>query len=147
HHKTMVIERGHERHKEKEIERRQGELEKLKQSLARWQDMVAREAEKAAKAPAPDGDKNAEAGTPTEAEKEAEAEKTAEAEKAAATTDATTDQPEQVHEAGAFTTQLDRMHELEIMIDNTVAEIDEILYANADEVDHAKALQSGIDYY
>ena len=146
HHKTMVIEREHERHKEKEIERRQRELGKLKQSLACWKDRIASEAEKAAKAPqAPEGDKKAEAGKPTEADKVTEAEKTAEAEKAtASTTGATTDQPEQADKASA---QLDRMNELEIMIDDTVAEIDEILCANADEEDHAKALQSGIDYF
>ena len=148
HHKTMVIEREHERHKENEIERRQRELGKLKQSLALCQDRVASEAEKAAKAPAPEGDKNAEAGTPNEVEKVAEAEKTAQPEKAtAATTEPAADQPEQVDEASASTTELDRMNELEIMIDDTAAEIDEILYANADEVDHAKALQSGIEYY
>ena len=33
------------------------------------------------------------------------------------------------------------------MIDSTIPEVDDILCGDADEVDHARALQSGIDYF
>ena len=55
-------------------------------------------------------------------------------------------QAEQGDQASAPTTQLERMFELEDVIDSTVAEVDDIL-GPADEIDHAKALQSGIAYF
>ena len=53
----------------------------------------------------------------------------------------------QVEQASARTTQLDRKLELEEVIDSTVDEVDDILLDPADEVDHARALQSDIDYF
>ena len=58
-----------------------------------------------------------------------------------------TNEVEQADQAGAPTTQLDRMLELEKVIDSTVDEVDDIYLVPADEIDHAKALESGIDYF
>jgi len=70
------------------------------------------------------------------------------AEKAAQPKDADqTGEAGEAEQVGTPTTQLERKLELEEVIDSTVAEVDEILLAPADEVDHAKAMQSGIDYY
>jgi len=50
-------------------------------------------------------------------------------------------------QAGAPTSQYERWLELEHVIDGSVSDVDEILFGAADELDHAKALQSGIDYF
>ena len=53
----------------------------------------------------------------------------------------------EVEQAGGRTTQFKRMLDLEEVINSTVPDVDEILDAPADEVDHAAALQSGIEYH
>jgi hypothetical protein len=53
----------------------------------------------------------------------------------------------QADQADAPTTQFDRMIELDAVIDGTVPDVDEIVMAPVKELDHAKALQSGIDYF
>jgi hypothetical protein len=54
---------------------------------------------------------------------------------------------EQADYTGKPTTQFERKHELEYVIDGLVPDVKEILEAPAEERDHAKALQSGIDYF
>jgi len=54
---------------------------------------------------------------------------------------------EQQDQNKAPTTQFERMLELEEVIDATVSDVDEILEAVPDEVDHAIALEGGIDYF
>src|SRR6185369_12116265 len=54
---------------------------------------------------------------------------------------------EQQDQNKAPTTQFERMLELEEVIDATVPDVDEILEAVPDEVDHAIALEGGIDYF
>ena len=58
-----------------------------------------------------------------------------------------TKQAEQADQAGAPTTQFERKLELEWVIDGSISDVDEIVQAPAEELDHAKALQSGIDYF
>lgn len=53
----------------------------------------------------------------------------------------------QPEHASAPTTQSERALELEAVVYEGVSDVDEILLEPADEIDHAKALQSGIDYY
>jgi hypothetical protein len=106
-HKTMVIEREHERHLEIQAKRRQEEL-KMKAAIA---ERVAEERAKAAE----------QAGESKEAEPD--------------------------EKAGAPTSQFERWLELEAVIDGSISDVDEILTAPADELDHAKALQSGIAYF
>jgi hypothetical protein len=105
-HKTMVIEREHERHLEIQAKRRQEEL-KRKAEIAERIAERAKAAEKAGES------KEAEPG----------------------------------EQAGAPTSQFERWLELEEVIDGSVSDVDEILTAPADELDHAKALQSGIAYF
>jgi phenylpyruvate tautomerase PptA (4-oxalocrotonate tautomerase family) len=105
-HKTMVIEREHERHLEIQAKRRQEER-KMKAAIA---ERVAERAKAAEQA-----------GETKEAEPGAQ--------------------------AGAPTSQFERKLELEEVIDGTVSDVDEILDGCADELDHAKALQSGIAYF
>jgi hypothetical protein len=50
-------------------------------------------------------------------------------------------------QAGAPTSQFERWVELEAVIEGSISDVDDILTAPADELDHAKALQSGIDYF
>jgi hypothetical protein len=104
-HKTLVIEREHERHLEIQAKRRQEEL-KRKAEIAK---RVAEERAKAAE----------QAGETKEAE------------------------PGE----GAPTSQYERWLELEAVIDGSISDVDEILTSPADELDHAKALQSGIAYF
>src|SRR5262249_30133013 len=49
--------------------------------------------------------------------------------------------------ATGATTQFERAVELEMVIDGVTDDVDEILFEPADEIEHAKALLSGIDYY
>src|SRR5262245_55405425 len=104
-HKTMVIEREHERHLEIQAKRRREER-KRKAAMAE-----------------------------------------AIREKAAAKQAGETKAAESGEQAGAPTSQYERWLELEEVIDGSVSDVDEILTAPADELDHAKALQSGIDYF
>jgi hypothetical protein len=53
----------------------------------------------------------------------------------------------QAEQASGATSQCERAFELEAVVEEAVADVDEILLEPADEIDHAKALQSGIDYY
>jgi hypothetical protein len=53
----------------------------------------------------------------------------------------------QPEHASAPLTQSERALELEAVVYEGVSDVDEILLEPADEMDHAKALQSGIDYY
>ena len=57
-----------------------------------------------------------------------------------------TEQTERAEQASAPTTLFDRKLALEEVIDSTEDEVDDI-FGPADEVDHARALQSGIEYY
>src|SRR5262245_16338419 len=98
-HKTLVIEREHERHLEIEAQRRQKE-QKRKADIA--EAIKAKAAERAGET------KKAELG----------------------------------EQAGAPTSQYERWLELEWVIDGATSDVDEILFAPADELDHAKALQS-----
>jgi hypothetical protein len=54
---------------------------------------------------------------------------------------------DEVDQAGAPTTLFERMVELEEVVDSTVTDVDEIVLAPADELDHAAALQASIDYF
>ena len=56
-------------------------------------------------------------------------------------------QDEQQDQTKAPTTLFERMLELEEVIDATVSDVDEIIEAVPDEVDHAIALEAGIDYF
>jgi hypothetical protein len=58
-----------------------------------------------------------------------------------------TGQTERAGQAGAPTTQVERKFELEEVINSTIDEVDDILDGPADEVDHARALKSDIEYY
>src|SRR5262245_13463081 len=101
-HKTLVIEREHERHLEIEAKRRQKE-KKRKADIA--EAVRAKAAERETKEAKPD------------------------------------------EQAGAPTSQYERWVEHEEVIDGHISDVDEILTSPADELDHAKALQSGIDYF
>jgi hypothetical protein len=103
-HKTMVIEREHERHLEIEAKRLQKE-QKMKADIA--EAIRANAAERAGE----------------------------------------TKQVEPGEQAGAPTSQFERWLELEEVIDGSISDVDEILVGAADELDHAKALESGIDYF
>lgn len=117
-HKTMVIEREHERHLEIEAKRLQKE-QKMKADIA--EAIRANEAERAGET------KKAEAGEQASAGE--------------------TKQVEPGEQAGAPTSQFERWLELEEVIDGSISDVDEILVGAADELDHAKALESGIDYF
>jgi hypothetical protein len=109
-HKTLVIEREHQRHQDKEAERRQKERKRKAAVAERLEALKA-------KAPV----------SPKEAEQLGEA-----------------GPVDPADPAGAPTTQFERKLELEWIVDDTV---DDIFQAPADEIDHATALQSGIDYF
>ena len=53
----------------------------------------------------------------------------------------------QADQASDTASQAERALELETVVEEVVADVDEILCEPADEIDHAKALQSGINYY
>jgi len=76
--------------------------------------------------------------------KQAIAERAEEAKKAK---EGAAEQAEPADEATAPTTQSECMLELEAVADSTVSDVDDILWGDADEIDHTKALQSGIDYF
>jgi hypothetical protein len=103
-HKTLVIEREHQRHLEMEEKRRQEERRK-----------------KAAIADALRAEAAEQAGEIKEAEPG--------------------------EQAAAPTNQYERWLALEEVIDGSISDVDEILDGSADELDHAKALQSGIEYF
>jgi hypothetical protein len=103
-HKTMVIEREHERHLEIQAKRRQQERKRKAEIAEAARERAAKEASET---------KAAESG----------------------------------EQAGAPTSQFDRWLEIEEVIDSTVSDVDDILDSPADELDHAKALQSGIGYF
>jgi len=103
-HKTLVIEREHERHLEMQAKRRQEERKK-KADIA--DALRAKAAERAGE----------------------------------------TKEGEPREQAGAPTSQYERWLELEEVIDGWISDVDEIVEDPADELDHAKALQSGIDYF
>jgi len=103
-HKTMVIEREHERHLEIQAKRRQQERKRKAAIAEATRERAAKQAGET---------KAAESG----------------------------------EQAGAPTSQFDRWLEIEEVIDGSVSDVDEILTAPADELDHAKALQSGIAYF
>ena len=50
-------------------------------------------------------------------------------------------------QAGAPTTLFERMVELEEVVNSTVPDVDEILLAPADKIDHAAALEARIDFF
>jgi hypothetical protein len=58
-----------------------------------------------------------------------------------------TKQAEPGEQTGAPTTQFERKLELERVIDGTTSDVEDILNGPAEELDHAEALQSGIDYF
>jgi hypothetical protein len=117
-HKTLVIEREHERHLEIQAKRRQ-EAQKRKADIA--EAMRAKAAERAGETKQAEPGEQAGAGE--------------------------TKQAEPGKQAGAPTSQFERWLELEAVIDDSVPDVDEILDSPADELDHAKALESGIDYF
>jgi hypothetical protein len=100
-HKTMVIEREHQRHEEMEARRRQKER-KLQQALAELKESQGVEQ---------------------------------------------VDEAKQADEATGDVTQFERAVELDAVVSEAPADIDEILHEPADEIAHAKALESAIDYY
>jgi len=103
-HKTMVIEREHQRHEEMEAQRRQKQR-KLQLALAEHlKESQGKEAEQV-------------------------------------------DEAKQADKATGDVTQFERAVELDAVVSKAPADIDEILHEPADEVAHAKALESGIDYY
>jgi hypothetical protein len=116
-HKTLLIEREHERHLEIEKKRRQEERKK-KAARAEWDakgnGVIAEWAAKRAKAAEPASETKE--GEPSE-------------------------------QAGAPTSQYDRWLDLEEVIDGSISDVDEIVEGPADELDHAKALEAGIDYF
>ena len=57
------------------------------------------------------------------------------------------EQVEEVKQAGAPTTQFERMLELELVVDSIVPDCDEIVAGPVDELEYAAALQSTIKYY
>jgi hypothetical protein len=54
---------------------------------------------------------------------------------------------EEVKQAGAPTTQFERMLELAAVVDSVVPDCDDIIAGPVDELENAAALQSGIQYY
>ena len=58
-----------------------------------------------------------------------------------------TKEAEPLEQAGSPTSQFGRWLELEEMIDGEMSDVHEILIGPADELDHAKALESGIEYF
>ena len=118
-HKMMVIEREHEQLHEKEAERLDGQLGKLKQSLACELDRIWHENEKARKA--------------KEAKEANDAKNTKNTAKKA--------------QATAAVDETDRVAELEAAIDAKRAEIKKLLKQVPEEQDHAKALLTGIEQF
>jgi hypothetical protein len=116
-HRTMVIEREHERHLEMQAKRRKEERRK-KAADAKW-------------------DAKAEAII---------AEYEAKRAKAAEQADETKE-GEPGEQAGAPTSQYERWLELEEVIDGETSNVDEIVEGPADDLDHAKALEASIGYY
>src|SRR5262245_59393872 len=103
-HKTLVIEREHQRQQEIETKRRQQARRLQDERAERIRQRKEKEAEQA-------------------------------------------DQAKQTEHATDAQTQWERAVELDAAVSEAPADIHEILHEPADEIDHAKALQSGIDYY
>ena len=120
-HMTLLIEREHLKRQDIEQKRRQQE-QKRKQDIARRV-----EERKKAKCAEENKQTGNQTNPPTQASK--------------------LSRPARLRQAGGRTTQYKRMLDLEEVIDSTVPDVDEILDAPADEVDHAAALQSGIEYH
>jgi hypothetical protein len=57
------------------------------------------------------------------------------------------EQVEEVKQAGAPTTQFERMLELAAVVDSVVPDCDEIIAGPVDELEYAAALESSINYY
>src|SRR5262249_32348872 len=130
-HKKMVMERGYYRHQDKEAERHLKEIDKLKYSRDAT---LEREA-------------MAEAKKKAEAEKKkAEAEKKGESDKASVAEDKS-NQTEQLDQTDAPKTQSEYVSSLEAQIDEKIAELEQLVKAIPDEIDHADALQADITYY
>lgn len=117
-HKILLIERQHAKHQAIEEKRRQQE-QKRKEDNAYWDEQRQK------------AKQNSEEREQTKQE--------------------TTEQSEQIEQvdapdqAGAPTTLFKRMIDLEEIVDSTVSDVDEILEAPADELDHAEALEAVID--
>jgi hypothetical protein len=62
-------------------------------------------------------------------------------------TEGTADQPDETNGSDTPPTLSNRKLELEAFIEDTEEEIDNILMANAEQQEHAEALETGIDYY
>jgi hypothetical protein len=105
-HKTLVIEREHQRHVEIQAKRRQEERKK-KAAIAERVAEMAKAAEQAGET------KEAKPG----------------------------------EQASAPTSQYERWLELEGVIDGGISDVDEIVDGPADELDHAEALEAGIEYF
>jgi hypothetical protein len=123
--KNLLIEREHQRQQKKQQERRQQE-QKKKAADAEWDAKRAKAAEQASKAKQSEPVGQAGAG----------AEQAGPAEPVAT-----------VEQVGESTTQSERMRELEAVIDGTISDVDDIIDGPADEVDHAAALEAGVDHY
>jgi hypothetical protein len=124
-HRMMVIEREHEQHHEKEVERLRNQLGKLEQRLAGELDRIWHEDEEARKA------KEAE-----DAKNNKNAAKEAHATAAVGETDETDDDK-----------RFGWVVKLEAEIDAKRAEIEDLLKQVPEEQDHAKALVSGIKQF
>jgi hypothetical protein len=134
-HKTLVIEREHQRHLEIEAERRQAERQKKAASAywdAKGDEVLAEWSAKRTKAAEQAGE--TEEGEPGVRAKAAEQV-------------GETKEGEPGEQAGAPTTQYERWLELEEVIDGGISDVDEIVDGPADELDHAEALEAGIEYF
>jgi hypothetical protein len=134
-HKRMAIEREHERHREKEVERLRREACIKERAL---QSGLEREREQAKK------DKEAKEAKEAKA-KDKEAKNPEEANPAAAADDK--DQVEAAGQDDEPTTMSDWVDEYEAAIEEKNMEVLRILEQEPEAADHAKAMQTGIDYY
>jgi len=133
--KVLIVERRHQAHQEIEKKRLQKELERksaIAERLAEEAEAEAREA-KQGEPTAGAGDGGAGAGA---AHAGAGAEHTGD-----------TKQEDPVEQVAPATSQFDRMVELDRVIAGLVSDVDNILTEPADEIDHARALEAGLDTY
>jgi len=134
-HKVLIVERRHKAHQEIEKKRLQKELQRksaIAERLAEEAEAEAREA-KQGEPTAGAGDGGAGAGA---AHAGAGAEHTGD-----------TKQEDPVEQVAPATSQFDRMVELDRVIAGLVSDVDNILTEPADEIDHARALEAGLDTY
>ena len=134
-HKVLIVERRHQAHQEIEKKRLQKELQRksaIAERLAEEAEAEAREA-KQGEPTAGAGDGGAGAGA---AHAGAGAEHTGD-----------TKQEDPVEQVAPATSQFDRMVELDRVIAGLVSDVDNILTEPADEIDHARALEAGLDTY